>query len=180
MELIVTQGERQETVRLRQTPSGYEVELGDRFYAVDAKELEGGQQSLILQRLEASGEAPEPLARQTQVSVYSLGSGRYDVVDGSALPNRCQVADPLTHLAQESRGGSGSGGRSQVTAYMPGRVVALLVSEGDEVEEGQGVLVLEAMKMENEIPAESSGVIRRLLVECGQAVDSGDPLFEVE
>ncbi|MCH9648528.1 MAG: biotin/lipoyl-binding protein [Deltaproteobacteria bacterium] len=63
---------------------------------------------------------------------------------------------------------------------MPGRVVTLLVSEGDQVEEGQGILVLEAMKMENEIPAESSGVVSRLLVECGQAVDNGDPLFEVE
>ena len=51
---------------------------------------------------------------------------------------------------------------------------------GEVVEAGQGLLVLEAMKMENEIRAERAGVVRRFLVEPGQPVESGDPLFEVE
>ena len=63
---------------------------------------------------------------------------------------------------------------------MPGRVVALLVAQGDQVEPGQGVLVLEAMKMENEIAAEAAGVVSQFFVEEGQAVEGGDPLFEVE
>jgi pyruvate carboxylase subunit B len=63
---------------------------------------------------------------------------------------------------------------------MPGRVVALLVKEGDEVAAGQGVVVLEAMKMENEIRAEHEGRITKLHVEPGQAVDTGSPLFEME
>ncbi len=62
---------------------------------------------------------------------------------------------------------------------MPGRVVALLVDEGDEVEPGQGVVVLEAMKMENEIAAEHGGVVTKVHVEPGQAVEGGDPLFEL-
>ena len=62
---------------------------------------------------------------------------------------------------------------------MPGRVVELLVAEGDRVEEGQGVLVLEAMKMENEIQAEREGVIERFFVADGQAVEGGNPLYEI-
>ena len=62
---------------------------------------------------------------------------------------------------------------------MPGRVVAVLVEAGAPVDAGQGVVVLEAMKMENEIQAESAGVVSRILVEPGQAVEGGDPLFEI-
>jgi pyruvate carboxylase subunit B len=63
---------------------------------------------------------------------------------------------------------------------MPGRVVELLVEVGQEVASGQGLVVLEAMKMENEILAESAGVVRQILVEPGQAVEAGDPLLEME
>ena len=62
---------------------------------------------------------------------------------------------------------------------MPGRVVEILVQEGEEVTAGQGVLVLEAMKMENEIRAEHDGTITKIHVQPGQAVEGGDPLFEM-
>jgi pyruvate carboxylase subunit B len=63
---------------------------------------------------------------------------------------------------------------------MPGRVVTLLLSEGESVEVGQGVVVLEAMKMENEIQAQVAGVVKKIFVEEGQSVEGGDPLFEIE
>ena len=66
-----------------------------------------------------------------------------------------------------------------MTAYMPGRVVAVLVEEGDEVAAGQGVVVLEAMKMENEIRAEVAGKVIKLHVRPGQSVEGGDLLFEI-
>ena len=89
------------------------------------------------------------------------------------------VADPLTHLAAQAAGGKGGRRQQKVTAYMPGRVVAVLVEEGQEVQAGQGVVVLEAMKMENEIRAESDGTIRQVFVTPGQNVEGGDPLFEL-
>ncbi len=91
-----------------------------------------------------------------------------------------QVSDPLTHLAAEAGGGAGAQGAKVAFAMMPGRVVTLLVEEGATVEAGQGVLVLEAMKMENEIEAEADGVVKKLFVEPGQAVEGGDRLFELE
>jgi biotin carboxyl carrier protein len=63
---------------------------------------------------------------------------------------------------------------------MPGRVAAVLVEAGAQVAAGTGIVVLEAMKMQNEIQAERAGVVRQIFVEPGQAVDGGDPLFELE
>ncbi len=180
MELIISRGKHRETVRVRSLASGYEVAVGERLYQVDSEDLGSGLRSLILSRTAADGKPAEETTRHAEASVHPRGDGHYDVFHGAPEASRLRVADPLTHLAQESLVGGEGGGRRQVTAYMPGRVVALLVAEGDEVQEGQGVLVLEAMKMENEIPAESSGKVLRLLVENGQAVDSGDPLFEIE
>jgi pyruvate carboxylase subunit B len=66
-----------------------------------------------------------------------------------------------------------------VRAPMPGLVVRILVSEGDAVAAGQGLLVLEAMKMENEIRAPAAGTVGRLGVLPGQAVEKGQLLFEL-
>ena len=68
---------------------------------------------------------------------------------------------------------------SKVKCFIPGTIVEICVEVGDEVKEGQNLVILEAMKMKNEIQAESSGVVTRLLVEKDQAVEGGDPLFEI-
>lgn len=67
-------------------------------------------------------------------------------------------------------------GRQQVTAPIPGKVVRVLVKAGDAVEAGQSLLVVEAMKMQNEIRAPKSGSVERLMVADGQAVNAGDVL----
>lgn len=67
-----------------------------------------------------------------------------------------------------------------VRAPMPGRIVAVNVKKGDEVQAGQVAIILEAMKMENEIPVEHNGVITQVYVEENDTVDVGDPLFEIE
>jgi biotin carboxyl carrier protein len=71
-------------------------------------------------------------------------------------------------------------GPVQVRASMPGRIAALLAREGDAVREGQGVVVIEAMKMENELPAPRAGRVTSLRVRPGEAVEAGAPLFTVE
>ena len=109
----------------------------------------------------------------------SLGDGAYWVSTGRGS-GPVEVSDPLAHLASQTRGGTGGRKRKRINAYMPGRVVALLAAEGQEVALGQGVLVLEAMKMENEIAAEHAGTIARIFVQPGQAVETGNPLFELE
>ena len=63
---------------------------------------------------------------------------------------------------------------------MPGRVVEVLAGEGEEIAAGEGVLVLEAMKMENEIPAPIDGTVREILVGEGDTVEAGTPLFTID
>lgn len=71
-------------------------------------------------------------------------------------------------------------GNQNVTALMPGKVLRVLVSEGQPVESGQGLVVIEAMKMQNEIKSPKSGKIQKVLVRERQAVNAGDILLTVE
>lgn len=156
--------------RLRIEPAaggGYEITIGERAYRVDAARLRDGLYSLRI-----GGAQHEVAVRRRDDGAYQVGGPGGAVV--------VEVTDPLAHLAAQGAGAKGGRRRQRVTAYMPGRVVELLVAEGQAVAAGQGVLVLEAMKMQNEIQAEHEGTVTRILVQPGQSVDGGDPLFELE
>jgi pyruvate carboxylase subunit B len=167
VELIVTVGTRCERVRVERSGGALTVRVGERSYVIDQQALAARHWSLLV-----DGE-------QFEVAVLPRGEGRWWVASrrGGQL---AEVEDPLTHLARQGAAGRGGQRRQQVTAYMPGRVVAVLVADGDSVQAGQGVLVLEAMKMQNEIQAEHEGVVKRVRVVAGQAVEGGDVLLELE
>jgi biotin carboxyl carrier protein len=74
----------------------------------------------------------------------------------------------------------GSAGEGTVLSPMPGRVLKVLVAEGDAVEVGTALVVVEAMKMENELGAARSGTVRKIHVAPGQNVESGARLVEIE
>lgn len=104
------------------------------------------------------GDAFEATAGPHQVSGRLFAEGRY--------------------LVARMQGGLG-GGDGVVTTGMPGRVVKVLVAEGDAVTAGQGLVILEAMKMENEVRAPRDGVVDRLGVAEGDAVEAGSTLLEI-
>src|SRR5271169_1548496 len=89
-----------------------------------------------------------------------------------------EVRDPRS-LRGRTRAGDDHGPR-KLAAPMPGKVVRLLVREGDEVEPGAGVAVVEAMKMQNEIKSPKKGKIQKILVSEGATVNAGDVLAIVE
>ena len=170
MELIVRHGDREERLKIRRSDGdsgGYEVVIGDRVHHVDAEAARPGLHSL---RIDGA---------QHEVAVRRQGEGAYWVSTAHGA-GPVEVADPLAHLAAQTTGAMGGRRRQTVKAYMPGRVVTLLAEEGQEVTAGQGILVLEAMKMENEIRAEHDGTVTKIHVQPGQAVDLGNPLFELE
>ncbi|MCD6559120.1 MAG: biotin/lipoyl-binding protein, partial [Palaeococcus sp.] len=70
-------------------------------------------------------------------------------------------------------------GGNVVSAPMPGKILRILVKEGEQVKTGQGLLVLEAMKMENEIPSPKDGIIKSILIKEGDTVDTGQALIEL-
>ena len=67
-------------------------------------------------------------------------------------------------------------GKQQVIASMPGKIVRLLVSAGEAVKAGQGLMVVEAMKMQNEVRSPKTGTVERVVVKEGQTINAGEPL----
>ena len=167
MDLIVRLGEREEEVRVCREGEGWRVTVGQRTYDVDAAAARPGLSSLLIE----GGQHEVAVRRQDEASWWVSAAGGACTVE---------VADPLSRLARLTRGAEAGRRKQKAAAYMPGRVVTLLAAPGDEVAAGQGVLVLEAMKMENEIRAEHAGRITKIHVQPGQAVDTGNPLFELE
>ena len=90
-----------------------------------------------------------------------------------------EIEDERERAAHAAARAAGAGG-GIVKSVMPGIVVSLLAGEGDTVEEGQPLLVLEAMKMQNEISAPVAGVVRRIHVGEGEAVSAGAKLVEIK
>ncbi len=88
------------------------------------------------------------------------------------------VLTPVEAVSSQSRGASAGAGR--IVAPIPGKVVKVNVATGDDVAQGQSVVVLEAMKMENELEAERSGRVATVHVGAGDTVDAGTVLVELE
>ena len=182
MELVVRLGEREERVTVAKDDDGlYRVTVGGRAYRVDLARAGGALSLRLADDAETAAGAEARFGEQHEVSVRPAphAPGTYQVAT-SAGTAAVEVLDPLAALARGEGGGKGGKRRARVAAYMPGRVVAVLASEGAEVKAGDGVIVLEAMKMQNEIQAEHDGRIAKVFVEPGQAVEGGDPLFELE
>jgi biotin carboxyl carrier protein len=93
--------------------------------------------------------------------------------------HRVAVIDPRSLRAQRRRPGAGNG-TLQIKASMPGRVARVLVAPGDAVMAQQGVVVIEAMKMQNELKAARDGRIAEIRVAAGDKVASGQVLAVLE
>ena len=99
----------------------------------------------------------------------------------SGLQLRAQVVDERTRTIRKLTGNKGGiVGPKPLRAPMPGLVVKVEAEEGDVVAAGQGLVIVEAMKMENELKCEGGGTISRILVEPGQTVEKDQVLVEFE
>lgn len=87
--------------------------------------------------------------------------------------------DPRS-LRSRRTGAAGEAGPKKITAPMPGKVVRIITPEGTEVEEGTGVIVIEAMKMQNELKSPKSGKVQKIIVAEGTTVNPGDTLAIIE
>lgn len=139
---------------------------GDREYDLDLSLVGDG----ALFSLVVDGRSYDVLAdvQREQVSLQMVGE-RFVV----------HVEDDRERAAHAAAGHKASGKR-ELRAAMPGIVVAVKAAVGDVVEEGQTLVVLEAMKMQNPLGAESAGKVTRVLVKAGEAVAGGALLMEME
>lgn len=98
-----------------------------------------------------------------------VGAHRYEV----------SIEDPRSWQGRKRRE-SAQGGPLRVTAPMPGKIVRILGREGDDIQAGQGIIVVEAMKMQNEIKSPRSGKLQKIMVREGASVNAGEALAIVE
>jgi biotin carboxyl carrier protein len=143
-----------------------ECTVDGRAVAVDVRLLEPGVMSILIS---------DSQGQERHYRCVLDGEGV--VIDGRRYG--FEVEDPRS--LQGRRGaGAGTEGPRPVKAPMPGRVVRLLVEVGESVEEGQGVVVIEAMKMQNELKSPKAGRVVRVGAAVGDTVGSGDVLVVVE
>lgn len=105
--------------------------------------------------------------------------GRWEItLDGSRFA--ADAVDERTRAIREMTGGADADTEKTVAAPMPGLVVRVEVEVGQQVRAGQGVVIVEAMKMENELKAPADGVVARIEVQAGQTVEKGATLIVLE
>lgn len=110
--------------------------------------------------------------------VYRVSGGAPGecIVNGSPIP--IELFDPRAPGSRKSS--AAAHGRAEIAARMPGKIVSLLVSRGDAVEAGQGLLVVEAMKMQNEVTSPKTGRVVEMRATAGATVAAGEVLMVVE
>jgi biotin carboxyl carrier protein len=160
-----------------------DTQIGDKLRTIEIDE-DAGRFRLVVDDRVVEGDVlrPEPgvysfrvgarivearVSRLGELSRVQIGSRTVDV----------KVVDRKHRTAGHE---AGLEGRETLTAPMPGKVVAVLVSPGDAVERGGGVLVVEAMKMQNEVRASKGGTVVEIRVAVGDTVNAGQSLAVVE
>ena len=147
------------------------VPLGDGRYEVS---IDGTVRTVDSRRTGASGFSLLIDHAMTEVSVVARGDTY--LVDLGGRAHRVHLLDARRARPE----GAAGAGQREVRAAMPGKVVAVLVEEGAAVTRGQGLFVIEAMKMENEVVAPRDGTVQEIRVKPGQAVEAGELLAVVE
>jgi biotin carboxyl carrier protein len=162
----------------------FEVERAGETVAVEVSGTHGRY------RLELSGRAIEVDARRVGEAAWSLLVGGVSTVaqvaeeDGVFLVDvggevhRIRVEEETRYLIR-TRGGRLRETGQVLRAPMPGRVTFIEVEVGQPVKPGDGLLILEAMKMQNEFKSAAAGIVKEIRVEVGQAVNAGDVLVVI-
>ncbi len=152
-------------IELERNGAAWRVTLDGRPVAVDAAEIAPNTLSILLD------------GQSFEINVTPSPDGKLKLQTGSR-EFTAEVVDPRAWSGRR-HGSVEAEGRQQIVAPMPGKVVRLLVRESDRVEAGQGLLVVEAMKMQNEIRSPKSGIVERVFAKEGQPVNAGDVLCVV-
>ncbi|MHB8380996.1 MAG: biotin/lipoyl-containing protein [Candidatus Binataceae bacterium] len=106
--------------------------------------------------------------------------GDTTVVASRTGSTRLTMADAARRASRTAGQQREVSGRAELKAGMPGRVIAVMVAPGDEVKSGQGVVTLEAMKLENELKSPKTGKVTEVKVVAGQTVEKGELLVVIE
>jgi pyruvate carboxylase subunit B len=166
MKYVVRVGERELAVNV----AGGAVQLGGHSYEARLESVDGSPVRILTVGAEVRRVVVRRGAERGRYTLWIDGN-RFDV---EALDERTHAIRGLSSTAVASSG------PAPVVAPMPGLIVRVNVAPGDAVRAGQGVVVIEAMKMENELRAAAAGTVKAVLVQAGAAVEKGAVLVQLE
>jgi biotin carboxyl carrier protein len=167
MTFVATLGERKYTVEIEEIDkSVYRISVDGHEFMVDGKKTGHTNFSLIVDN------------RSFEIEVDHKSDEYRVLVDGRNY--RVHLIDERRVRTSGGAEAAGAQGRQTVSVPMPGKVIAVLVTEGDAVEKGQGLVIVEAMKMENEVRSPIAGVVKEIKVKQGDTVEGGATLLIVE
>ena len=167
MRLNAEVGGEKFSVEVRREGERVFAEVGGRRYELEARAVGAGEYLLVHE------------GRVYECRVDGRAGGAPVTVSAGAVEYEVTLTDPK-HLRGAAGAHGPEAGRAQVVAPMPGKVVRVLVEAGQQVEVGQGVVVVEAMKMQNELKSPKGGTVSELRAETGATVNAGDVLAVIE
>jgi biotin carboxyl carrier protein len=197
MQYEVEIGSRLRKVVLMRTGDGFAVEVDGHAWYVDAARIDTERMSLLIREVSPERHTGSPFTMSCEVAISSgpasaeliihvgtmafavtvNGRGRYRHGDGSGAARR----NARENARENARGdASGDDRPQQILAPMPGKVVRVLVHTGDVVRVHQPLVVVEAMKMENELRAGRSGRVAAIHVQEGASVEAGALVVVIE
>jgi biotin carboxyl carrier protein len=141
------------------------LKVDEREYLIDVTNPAPGLYSLVVRG-------------QVFSAVVSQRRGKREVQIGNWMAS-VEVA-PAQGQRPSTKSATAAGGRQEITAPMPGRVVQVLVQPGQTVRDGESLVIIEAMKMETEVRAVAGGQVKDIQVQAGMAVESGELLLVIE
>jgi len=167
MAFIAKMGEQDYLVEIEENgKSVYRVSVDGNEFLVDGKKTGRTNYSLIVDN------------RSFEIEVDNTDDEYRVLVDGRNY--RIHLVDERRVRIGSAHAGVELQGRQSVSVPMPGKIIAVLVSEGDAVDKSQGLVIVEAMKMENEVRSPIAGVVKEIKVKPGDTVEDGAVLIVVE
>ena len=166
MKYVATREGTPTTVEITGSDGHYVVTVGDQACAVDARQTAPGIYSLLV----GGASYVAGVVDRDGACVVDVGGETHEI-----------LVEAQARWIIRTRGGAAGGAHGQtLTAPLPGKITHVAVRPGDRVQAGDTLVVIEAMKMENEFKASAAGTVAEVRVQPGQAVNPGDVLVVVE
>jgi len=165
VKFIATVGSRARVVEVTRDEDRYRVTVDDKVWEVDARLSAQGIASLLVEGVSHVADVED----HEGACIVDVGGETYAV----------QVEEQTRYIIRTRGGAAGGAGGQTVKAPLPGKITHVAVRAGESVTPGQSLVVIEAMKMENELKASAAGTVAEVRVSAGQAVNAGDVLVVI-
>ena len=166
MKFDIVINDTRRSVELKRDANHWRISLDGELLDADAVEIAPNIFSILL-----DGKSHEVRVTPAPGGALTLQTGHHEFT--------AEISDPRAWRGRR-HGALETAGRQQIVAPMPGKIIRVLVHAGEKVEAGQGLIVVEAMKMQNEVRSPKSGTVERLLCKEGQPVNAGEVLAWID